>query len=60
MLKLSLALVVAFGAHAALAQERPPAFVDAGAIVPGLIVELRYAGAHNFVGRPIEGYAAPR
>ncbi|GJE29326.1 M15 family metallopeptidase [Methylobacterium organophilum] len=35
-------------------------FVDAGARVPGLVVEMRYAGAHNFVGRPIAGYAAPR
>jgi D-alanyl-D-alanine dipeptidase len=42
------------------AQERPAAFVDAATIVPGLIVEARYAGSHNFVGRPIDGYEAPR
>jgi D-alanyl-D-alanine dipeptidase len=48
------------GAGAAVAQERPPHFVDAATIVPGLIVDMRYAGAHNFVGRPIEGYQAPR
>ena len=29
-------------------------------LVPGLIVEMRYAGSHNFVGRPIDGYEAPR
>jgi zinc D-Ala-D-Ala dipeptidase len=29
-------------------------------VVPGLIVDARYAGAHNFVGRPIDGYEAPR
>src|SRR5262245_37972710 len=34
-------------------------FVDATAIVPGLVVEMRYAGEHNFVGRPIAGYEAP-
>jgi zinc D-Ala-D-Ala dipeptidase len=45
---------------AVLAQERPAAFVDATEIVPGLIVDIRYAGSHNFVGRPIEGYATPR
>jgi D-alanyl-D-alanine dipeptidase len=45
---------------AALAQERPAAFVDAATVVPGLIVEMRYAGSHNFVGRPIDGYEAPR
>jgi zinc D-Ala-D-Ala dipeptidase len=44
----------------ALAQSRPAAFVDAATIVPGLIVDMRYAGAHNFVGRPIDGYEAPR
>lgn len=38
----------------------PPAgFVDAAAIVPGLVVDMRYAGAHNFVGRRIDGYEAP-
>jgi len=41
-------------------EERPAAFVDAATVVPGLIVEMRYAGSHNFVGRPIDGYEAPR
>jgi zinc D-Ala-D-Ala dipeptidase len=45
---------------AALAQGRPAGFVDAAETVPGLIVDIRYAGSHNFVGRPIEGYKAPR
>jgi len=44
----------------ALAQQRPAAFVDAATVVPGLIVEMRYAGSHNFTGRPIDGYEAPR
>jgi zinc D-Ala-D-Ala dipeptidase len=44
----------------AAAQDRPAAFVDAATVVPGLIVDARYAGAHNFVGRPIDGYQAPR
>ncbi len=35
-------------------------FVDAAGIVPGLAVEMRYAGSDNFVGRPIAGYEAPR
>src|ERR1700734_1498653 len=60
MLKFCLALAAVFGTQAALAQERPAAFVDAATVVPGLIVEMRYAGAHNFVGRPIDGYEAPR
>jgi len=54
------AVVAAFGAHAALAQERPAAFVDAATVVPGLVADMRYAGSHNFVGRRIDGYEAPR
>jgi len=54
------ALVVVFSAQSTLAQNRPAQFVDAATIVPGLIVDMRYAGAHNFVGRPIDGYEAPR
>ncbi len=53
------ALLVASGAPAVLAQDRPAGFVDAATVVPGLIVEMRYAGSHNFVGRPIDGYEAP-
>ena len=54
------AFIMVFSAPAALAQEWPAQFVDAAAIVPGLMVEMRYAGGHNFVGRPIDGYEAPR
>ena len=53
------ALIMVFAANGAGAQERPAAFVDAATVVPGLIVDARYAGAHNFVGRPIDGYEAP-
>jgi len=52
-------LLAAFGVQAALAQDRPAAFVDAATVVPGLVADMRYAGSHNFVGRPIDGYAAP-
>ena len=63
LLTLRYSLIGAFMAASsvnAAAQERPAAFVDAAAVVPGLILDVRYAGAHNFVGRPIEGYEAPR
>jgi len=59
MLKLVLALIAAFGTQAALAQERSTAFVDAVTIGPGLVADMRYAGSHNFIGRPIDGYEAP-
>jgi D-alanyl-D-alanine dipeptidase len=41
------------------AQTRPEGFVDAAAAVPGLVVEMRYAGADNFVGQPVAGYERP-
>ena len=33
--------------------------IDAAATVPHLVTDIRYAGPHNFVGRPIDGYRAP-
>jgi D-alanyl-D-alanine dipeptidase len=60
MLRFCLVLAAALAAQAALAQERPAAFVDAATVAPGLIADMRYAGSHNFVGRPIDGYEAPR
>lgn len=38
----------------------PSGFVDLKALIPSLKVELAYAGHHNFVGRPIDGYLANR
>jgi zinc D-Ala-D-Ala dipeptidase len=51
--------LAAVGTQSAFAQARPSSFVDAATVVPGLIVEMRYAGSHNFTGRPIDGYEAP-
>jgi zinc D-Ala-D-Ala dipeptidase len=55
------AMLVAAGcAHAQAAGELDRAgFVDAATAVPGLVVDMRYAGGENFVGRPITGYEAP-
>ena len=38
----------------------PENFVDAAAVVPGIVVEMRYFGTDNFVGERIDGYDAPR
>ena len=51
-------LLLALGGTAASAQ--PDGFVDAATAVPGLAVEMRYFGSHNFVGARIDGYEAPR
>jgi D-alanyl-D-alanine dipeptidase len=39
---------------------RHPGFVDAAEVVDGLVVDMRYSGANNFVGAAIDGYEAPR
>src|SRR5438034_8567816 len=38
----------------------PTGFVDAAAAVDGLVVDMRYFGADNFVGERIDGYLRPR
>lgn len=38
---------------------RPADFVDVSTLVPGLVVDMRYFGAHNFVGAKVDGYEAP-
>ncbi len=55
----ALALSFALGSCAHAAAVRPEGFVDAGRVVPGLRIEMRYAGANNFVGRRVDGYEAP-
>jgi zinc D-Ala-D-Ala dipeptidase len=63
MLKLWLNLLLcALGAIVvpAHASQRVAMLVDAGTVIPGLVTDIRYAGSHNFVGRPIDGYHASR
>jgi D-alanyl-D-alanine dipeptidase len=38
----------------------PAGFVDAATVIDGLVVDMRYLGNDNFVGRRIDGYQAPR
>ena len=53
-------LAVSVSASVAGAGEPMPAdFVDVAKVVPGLVVDMRYAGSFNFIGRPIDGYEAP-
>jgi D-alanyl-D-alanine dipeptidase len=56
-----LALAVPLAATPACAQASlPPGFLDAAAMVNGLVVDMRYAGPDNFVGEKIDGYERPR
>ena len=38
----------------------PPGFVDLAQAIPGVALDVRYAGSHNFLGTPIDGYGRPR
>ncbi len=38
----------------------PKGFVDASEFIPNLKIDLRYATAHNFIGKPIDGYYSQR
>jgi D-alanyl-D-alanine dipeptidase len=58
-------LITVLGALAPLfapaaAASRTTPLIDAATVIPGLVTDMRYAGSHNFVGRPIDGYRAPR
>lgn len=38
----------------------PNGFVYVKALIPSAQEDVRYAGSHNFIGRPVDGYAAAR
>lgn len=61
---LLLALSLSFQAGRSCAVESlgglPKGFVYLDAMVPDLRLDLRYAGSHNFVGEPIDGYRKQR
>ena len=38
----------------------PEGFVYISDLLPGIREDIRYAGSHNFIGRPVDGYAAAR
>ena len=38
----------------------PDGFVDVKEVIPSIILDIRYYTSHNFVGKPIKGYSAPR
>lgn len=52
----------ALGFQPLVAAERPAgvpkAFVEVRTVVPDIVVELRYFGQENFLGRPVDGYTA--
>ncbi len=59
MLRLVALIMTALTMLPAAAQTRPPSFVDASTVVPNLVVDMRYLGADNFLGKPVDGYEKP-
>jgi D-alanyl-D-alanine dipeptidase len=40
-------------------QALPEGFVYLDEFIPEIVLDIRYFGAHNFIGRPIPGYGSP-
>ena len=61
MRSLTLAFTLAFAAGCAHASDpnSSAGLIDVRTMIPDLVVEMRYAGGENFVGRAIDGYEAP-
>jgi len=56
----ALAAVATVAASAFAAGKLPSGFVDLAEVAPAVIVDARYAGKDNFLGRPARGYGAAR
>lgn len=57
-LGMAAAALVLLSAEAAWSSSLPQGFVYLRDIDPSIVQDMRYAGRHNFVGRPIDGYDA--
>ncbi len=59
MIRFSRALLGLCFAAALFAEPVPERFVDVQRVVPDVVLELRYYGEDNFVGRRVDGYEKP-
>ena len=51
--------IAATGVRSQVADALPTGFVRLSDAVPGIVLDVRYHGASNFVGAPVDGYEAP-
>ncbi len=59
MIAVLVAIVLAAAAPAPQPEPtRPPDFVYLRDVAPSIVQDMRYAGYHNFLGRPVAGYEA--
>ena len=57
---LALTMILFFGQPGLSENLRPENFVDLGKADPSLVLDIRYFGAHNFLGTRVDGYLAPK
>ena len=56
-----LMLLVITGFVPVSAQEKmPDSFVDISEVIPGVLLDIRYYGNHNFLGARVDGYLVPK
>jgi zinc D-Ala-D-Ala dipeptidase len=58
MIAVLVAIVLAAASAARPEPTRPPDFVYLRDVAPSIVQDMRYAGYHNFLGRPVAGYEA--
>jgi zinc D-Ala-D-Ala dipeptidase len=59
-LGIACAMLAAQPALAPAREDAPSGFLDVATVVEGLVVDMRYLGSNNFVGRRIDGYEGAR
>lgn len=62
MIRLSFLIILYLGYFSGNAQTSslPEGFVYIKDIIPDVVLDVRYAGSNNFIGKPIEGYLQPK
>ena len=48
------------GSVSGYVKEAPDGFVYLDKVIPGIVLEMRYASGNNFTGRAVDGYEAPK
>jgi len=52
--------ILVSGFYVSAQMNRPKGFKEIKVEIPDILLEIRYFGNHNFIGKPIHGYLAPK
>ena len=58
--KIYILFILISGFYVAAQNDRPEGFKEIKVAIPDVLLEIRYFGNHNFIGKPIHGYHAPK